>query len=50
MIINIAFAQSIGLTALAFVIDKREGTMDRTWASGIGLSLGWDKVDVTQFM
>lgn len=35
MIVNIAFASSIGLTALAFVVDKREGTMDRTWSSGV---------------
>jgi ABC-type multidrug transport system permease subunit len=35
MIINIAFAQAIGLTALAFVIDKREGSLDRVYSCGV---------------
>jgi huntingtin len=35
MIINIAFASSIGLTALAFVIDKREGSLDRVYSCGV---------------
>lgn len=35
MIINIAFAMSIGLTALSFVLEKKEGLLDRTWAAGV---------------
>eukprot|EP01012_Entosiphon_sulcatum_P003082 TRINITY_DN10850_c0_g1_i1.p1 TRINITY_DN10850_c0_g1~~TRINITY_DN10850_c0_g1_i1.p1 ORF type:complete len:684 (+),score=68.76 TRINITY_DN10850_c0_g1_i1:433-2484(+) len=35
IIITIAFAQSIGLTALAFVFEKRDGTLNRLWAAGL---------------
>ncbi|KJE94008.1 hypothetical protein CAOG_04710 [Capsaspora owczarzaki ATCC 30864] len=35
MIINIAFAMSIGLTAMSFVLEKKEGLLDRTWAAGV---------------
>jgi ABC-type multidrug transport system ATPase subunit/ABC-type multidrug transport system permease subunit len=35
MIINILFAQSMGLTALGIVIQKKEGTLDRLWAAGV---------------
>lgn len=35
MIINIAFAQAIGLTAAVFVQDKHTGNMDRQWAAGV---------------
>lgn len=31
----ILFSQSIALTAVVFVIDKREGTLQRTWACGV---------------
>ena len=34
MIVSIGFAMSIGLTALIFVIERREGMLDRTWAAG----------------
>ena len=35
MIITIAFSQSIGLTALVFVVDSKSGVMDRGWSAGI---------------
>jgi ABC-type multidrug transport system permease subunit len=35
MIISISFAQAIGATAVVFVMDKKGGTMDRTWAAGV---------------
>jgi len=35
MIIAISFAGSIGLTAVAFVMDRKDGTLDRTWAAGV---------------
>lgn len=35
MQVSISFAQAIGLTALAFVVDKKEGLMDRIWVSGV---------------
>lgn len=35
MIISIGFALSIGLTALAFVTERKEGMLDRTWAAGV---------------
>ena len=31
---SITFAQAIGLTALAFVVDQKEGLLDRVWVSG----------------
>jgi hypothetical protein len=34
-IITIAFAQSIGLTAVAFVMDKKSGCLDRAWSAGV---------------
>eukprot|EP00697_Spironema_sp_BW2_P000933 gnl/Spiro4/11279_TR5943_c0_g1_i1.p1 gnl/Spiro4/11279_TR5943_c0_g1~~gnl/Spiro4/11279_TR5943_c0_g1_i1.p1 ORF type:complete len:694 (+),score=139.84 gnl/Spiro4/11279_TR5943_c0_g1_i1:39-2120(+) len=35
IIITITFAQAISLTALVFVLEKKEGTLDRTWAAGV---------------
>jgi ABC-type multidrug transport system permease subunit len=35
IIITIAFSQSIGLTALGFVMDAKLGTLDRGWSSGL---------------
>jgi len=35
MVITISFAQSIGLTAVAFVLDKKTGNLDRSWACGL---------------
>jgi len=35
MIITISFAQSIGITAVSFVLDKKTGNMDRMWACGV---------------
>jgi hypothetical protein len=35
MIIAIAFAQSIGLTAMSLVMARLEGTLDRQWAAGV---------------
>jgi len=35
MIISIAFAQAISGTAVTFVLDKKSGTMDRSWAAGV---------------
>jgi len=35
MIVTISFSQSIGLTAIAFVMDKKTGNLDRAWAGGI---------------
>jgi hypothetical protein len=32
--VSIMFAQAIGLTALAFVIDQKEGLLDRIWVAG----------------
>eukprot|EP00455_Lapot_gusevi_P020080 TRINITY_DN2134_c0_g1_i6.p1 TRINITY_DN2134_c0_g1~~TRINITY_DN2134_c0_g1_i6.p1 ORF type:complete len:387 (-),score=60.09 TRINITY_DN2134_c0_g1_i6:99-1259(-) len=49
MIITIAFAQSIGLTALAFVLEKKEGTLDRCWSSGVRPSEVMVSHVVTQF-
>lgn len=34
-LVTIAFAQSVGLTALSFVMSKKEGVLDRTWAAGV---------------
>ena len=34
MIIAIAFAQAIGLTAVGFTMDKKAGVTDRVWAAG----------------
>jgi ABC-type multidrug transport system ATPase subunit/ABC-type multidrug transport system permease subunit len=38
MIIVTSFSQSIGLTALAFVLDKKTGNMDRSFAAGVRAS------------
>jgi len=38
IIITIAFSSSIGLTAITFVLDKKTGNLDRTWASGVRAS------------
>ncbi len=35
MMITIIFAQSIGLTALGLVIERREGNTSRIWAAGV---------------
>ena len=35
MVIALAFAQSMGLTALSMVVSKKEGTLDRQWAAGV---------------
>jgi ABC-type multidrug transport system ATPase subunit/ABC-type multidrug transport system permease subunit len=35
IIVSIAFSQSIGLTALGFVVEKKSGTMDRVYAAGV---------------
>jgi hypothetical protein len=35
MIISIGFVMAMGLTALVFVLEKKEGTLDRTWAAGV---------------
>jgi len=35
MIVSISFSQSIALTAIAFVMDKKTGNLDRAWAAGI---------------
>eukprot|EP00049_Salpingoeca_infusionum_P012893 m.239416 g.239416 ORF g.239416 m.239416 type:complete len:217 (+) comp15296_c0_seq2:1900-2550(+) len=32
--VSISFAQAISLTALAFVLEKKEGLLDRIWAAG----------------
>lgn len=34
IMVSITFAQAIGLTALAFIIDAKEGLLDRCWAVG----------------
>lgn len=33
--ITMIFAEAIGLTALAFVLDRKEGLMSRMWAAGV---------------
>ena len=38
IIITIAFSQSIGLTALLFVVDAKSGVLDRGWSAGIRAS------------
>ena len=38
IIITIAFSQSIGLTALTLVVDKKSGVLDRGWSAGIRAS------------
>ena len=35
IIVAIAFSQSIGLTALGFVVEKKSGNMDRVYAAGV---------------
>lgn len=35
IIITIAFSQAIGLTAVSFVIDRKTGNLDRTFAAGV---------------
>ncbi|XP_043552641.1 ABC transporter G family member 20 [Chiloscyllium plagiosum] len=34
-ILSITFFLALGLTALSFVIEKREGLLDRSWAAGV---------------
>lgn len=34
IIITIAFSNSIGMTAITFVLDKKTGNMDRIWSCG----------------
>lgn len=34
IMITISFAQAIALTAVAFVVDRKEGLLDRTWSMG----------------
>lgn len=34
IMVSITFAQAIGLTALSFIIENKEGLMDRCWAVG----------------
>lgn len=36
--LSITFSGSIGLTAIAFVIDRRIGNLDRIWSSGVRAS------------
>lgn len=35
IMVTITFAQAIGLTAIAFVQDKKDGLLDRCWAAGV---------------
>lgn len=35
IMVSISFGQSIGLTAIAFVLDKKRGTLERLWATGM---------------
>ncbi|EDQ87774.1 uncharacterized protein MONBRDRAFT_9617 [Monosiga brevicollis MX1] len=34
-LVSITFAQAIGLTALAFVMDRKDGMTDRAWVAGV---------------
>ncbi|XP_003390840.2 PREDICTED: ABC transporter G family member 20-like [Amphimedon queenslandica] len=38
MIVSITFGMSIGLTALSFVIERKEGLLDRTWVAGVNVT------------
>lgn len=49
MIISIAFAGAIGLTAVGFVMDVQDGCMDRQWAAGIHPSEIFFSILFTQF-
>lgn len=35
VMVTIIFTLTIGLTALMFVIEKKEGLLDRNWVSGV---------------
>eukprot|EP01136_Pigoraptor_vietnamica_P017299 Opistho-1_new@62267 len=35
MIVSISFGLSIGLTALAFVLERKDGLLDRMWGAGV---------------
>ena len=35
IMITIAFFISVGLTAMVFVNEKKEGTLERSWATGV---------------
>eukprot|EP00041_Stephanoeca_diplocostata_P023505 m.579068 g.579068 ORF g.579068 m.579068 type:complete len:963 (-) comp22311_c0_seq1:316-3204(-) len=35
VLVTIGFVQAIGLTAIAFVQDRKEGLLDRCWAAGV---------------
>lgn len=35
IMVTIGFAQAIGLTAIAFVQDRKDGLLDRCWAAGV---------------
>lgn len=35
MMVSIIFFVSIGLTSLIFVIEKKEGLLERSWISGV---------------
>lgn len=47
---TITFGQSLGLTALAFVMDVKEGLLDRCWATGVRSSEVMLAHVVTQFI
>ncbi|EGD77792.1 hypothetical protein PTSG_08882 [Salpingoeca rosetta] len=34
IMVSITFAQAIGLTAMSFVLDRKEGLLDRVWVAG----------------
>ncbi|XP_065841203.1 ABC transporter G family member 20-like [Oscarella lobularis] len=35
IIISISFGMAIGLTALTFIVEKKEGLLDRSWVAGV---------------
>ena len=36
--LSITFGISIGLTALSFVMERKEGLLDRTWVAGVNVT------------
>lgn len=49
MVATISFSQAIGLTAVAFVVDQKSGTLDRMWAAGVRASEVMMSQVITQF-
>ena len=52
LVFSITFYLAVGLTALSFVLERKEGLLDRCWVAGNGTGiLGWTMllaVQVTQ--